>query len=114
MSITTGVGAPRAVFVDYPLGRTAGKPFDTADQADIVGHALDALVTMTEPGSVRRLTSRWSNDDAWKDRAQRSGWVVDGLQPSTANPEADDRSERSDQPQWQSDDDRIAWEFATR
>ena len=29
---------PRATFVDYPLGHSSGKPFDTADQLSIRRH----------------------------------------------------------------------------
>jgi hypothetical protein len=113
LSITTGVGVPRTVFVDYPLGRTAGKPDDVDDQYGIVRAAMTTLLMATVPGTVERLPNRWSADDRWKDRAQRSGWSVDGLTPVVASPEgSDDRAERSDRPQWQTDDDRVAWENA--
>ena len=111
LSITTGVGVPRTVFVDYPLGRTAGKPDDIDDQYGIVRAAMATLLTTTAPGAVVRLQNRWSDDDRWKDQAQRTGWSVDGLTPVGASPEgSDDRAERSDQPQWQTESDRLAWE----
>jgi hypothetical protein len=31
------------MFVDYPLGHSAGKPFDRADQEYIVGSALNGF-----------------------------------------------------------------------
>lgn len=110
LSITTGVGAPRALFVDYPLGRTAGKPDDPDNQADIVDAALHVLATASEPGVIVRWPSPWSEDESWKVRAQRPGWSVDGLFPvpvSTGG--SDDRAERSDEPQWQSEADHLAW-----
>jgi hypothetical protein len=111
LSITTGVGVPRTVFVDYPLGRTAGKPNDADDQYGIVTAAITTLLTAVVPGEVVRLPNRWSDDDRWKERAQRSGWSVDGLTPVVASTEgSDDRAERSDQPQWQTQSDRLAWE----
>ena len=115
LSITTGVGVPRAVYVDYPLGRTAGKPGDAADQDSIVAAALSALVDMTTAGSVKLLDNQWSSNDDWKARAQRPGWSVDGLHAAPLAAEgSDDRADRSDQPQWQSDADRVAWEHANR
>ena len=113
LSITTGVGVPRTVFVDYPLGRTAGKPDDVDDQYSIVRAAITTLLTTTIPGAVVRLPNHWSDDDRWKDRAQRTGWSVDGLTPVVASTVgSDDRAERSDQPQWQKESDRLAWENA--
>jgi hypothetical protein len=110
LSITTGVGVPRTVFVDYPLGHTAGKPADEADQVGIVRAGLRALVETSGPGSVTTLLNRWSDDDSWKERAQRPGWSVDGLTAVTTTDEgSDDRAERSDEPQWQTDADRVAW-----
>jgi hypothetical protein len=99
------------VFVDYPLGHTAGKPTDADDQLGIVRAALSSLADMPGPGRVTTLPNRWSDDDRWKERAQRSGWSVDGLNSVTTTDEgSDDRAERSDAPQWQCDDDRLAWE----
>jgi hypothetical protein len=98
------------LFVDYPLGRTAGKPDDPDNQANIVEAALRVLETASEPGAIVRWPGRWSADESWKVRAQRPGWSVDGLFPvpvSTGG--SDDRAERSDEPQWQSGADRLAW-----
>ena len=74
---------------------------------------MTTLLTATAPGAVVRLPNRWSDDDRWKDRAQRSGWSVDGLTSVEASVEgSDDRADRSDQPQWQTESDRLAWENA--
>ena len=37
---------PRAVFVDYPLGNTAGRPFAPEEQYAITRSAVEALQTM--------------------------------------------------------------------
>ena len=113
LSITTGVGVPRAVFVDYPLGRTSGKPNDPDDQYSIVKAALRALADNDKPGTVRQLTKIWSSDEGWKERAQRPNWNIDGLHAApVSDGGSDDRAERSDAPQWQTESDRVAWENA--
>ena len=85
LSITRSAGAPRAVFLDFPLGRTAGRAFDKAMQRDIVRQALDLLRDATVPGTVIDLDYRWASDDAWKDGVMRG----------------DSRMERFDTPQYQ-------------
>lgn len=60
---------PRAVFVDYPLGNTAGRPFDPANQRAVVLAALETLETATEPGTILDLPFEWKpGDDSWKER----------------------------------------------
>ena len=85
LSITRSVGAPRAVFLDFPLGRTAGRAFDRAMQRDIARHALDLVRDATVPGTVAELDYRWAEDDDWKDGVMRG----------------DSRLERFDTPQYQ-------------
>jgi hypothetical protein len=99
------VNPPRAVFVDFPLGHTAGKPHDADLQDAIVEAALEAFETMEKPGSVDRLPFHWADDDAWKNSVMRpqSG---DG----EGTKDRDDRSERSGEPQYQSEMDRWAVE----
>ena len=41
--ITASAFPPRAVFLNYPLGNTAGRPFDPENQRAVVGAALDLL-----------------------------------------------------------------------
>jgi len=86
---------PRATFVDYPLGHTAGKPFDPGDQLAIMSQALIALETMRVPGQIHRLPNRWSSDDAWK---QQAGAATG----------ADTRRPRDETPQFQTEADRVA------
>ena len=63
---------PRATFVDYPLGHSAGKPFDSADQLGIVRAALQGLETMTRPGEIRALPNQWDAQGEWRSEAART------------------------------------------
>jgi hypothetical protein len=85
------VHPPRAVFLDYPLGHTTGKPHEPGLQRDILVQAFTHFEAFTKPGSIATLSFRWSDDETWKDTAQR------GL---------DDRLPRYDTPQYQTEDDR--------
>ena len=103
LSITAAVNPPRAVYLDFPLGHTAGKPHDKALQRRILRDTLDALVAIDAPGTIRRLPYRWAGDDAWKDSVMR---------PGSGGPAGDDRIERLPDPQYQYGEDRIAAEAA--
>ncbi len=85
---------PRAIFVDYPLGHTVGKPFDKADQLAIVRAVLEGFNALSEAGQVSQLPHRWG-DDNWRTEA--------------ASTEAKDtRQARDDTPQFQLPADREA------
>ncbi len=101
LSITRAVGPPRSVFLDYPLGRTTGKPHQPELQRDIVRSALRAFAELTEPGSVCLLSHRWADDEGWKERANR---------PDSRSPSGGDRrAERHATPQYQCfSDQRLA------
>jgi D-proline reductase (dithiol) PrdB len=64
LDITLLVKPPRAVFVNYPLGNQCGKPFDRANQHEILLAALRCLETSTVPGRVLQLPFRWREDDS--------------------------------------------------
>ena len=102
-SITAAVRPPRAVYLDFPLGHTAGKPHDAAQQRRILRDTLDALVAIDTPGTVRRLPYRWAEDDAWKDSVRR---------PGSDGSSKDDRIERHPDPQYQCEEDRLAAQAA--
>lgn len=87
--------APRAVFVDYPLGHSTGKPFDAADQPGIVRAALGVLESAREPGRIVLLPNRWAADEAWKLEAGRTQGT-------------DTRQARDETPQFQFEADREA------
>ena len=99
-SITRAVGAPRAAFVDYPLGHTAGKPDDPAEQDALVASALRLFETLEAPGEIVPLPFVWSEDDAWKDRVKRPDPTKRG------SSHADDRVARDETPQYQDARDR--------
>ncbi|MEM9175630.1 MAG: hypothetical protein AAGC67_10380 [Myxococcota bacterium] len=101
-SITASVHPPRAVFTDFPLGRTAGKPNDPASQDLIVRAALDHLASAERPGEIRSLDLRWAETDDWKDAVMRPAPAsVDG-DPGRAE---DDRRARTAEPQYQFPED---------
>ena len=91
LDITRAVNPPRAAFLDFPLGHTAGKPGQPELQRRIVADALSIFETMTSPGSVRTLPYRWSDDEGWKVEAYAEG---------------DNRLPRHDTPQYQDEEDR--------
>lgn len=66
LSITRSAGAPRAVFLDFPLGRTAGRAADPAMQRRVALTALDLLRDAEQPGALVELPDSWGDDDAWK------------------------------------------------
>lgn len=100
-SITQAVNPPRAVYLDYPLGQTAGRQGDLAEQKYVMAQALRALEEMTEPGTITDLALEWSEDASWKDRV---------MQPKTTNsPDSgDDRLGRTSLPQYQFPEDEDA------
>lgn len=89
--ITRAVNPPRAAFLDFPLGHTAGKPHAPDLQRRILVEALSSFETMTAPGSMKDLPFRWSEDEEWKAKAFAEG---------------DDRKPRHDTPQYQDEEDR--------
>ncbi len=100
LSITRSVNPPRAVFLDYPLGHTAGKPHDPDLQDRIFEAALSAFETLEAPGTILELPFRWAENDDWKDSVMRPRDLGDGGHQ-------DDRSERSPEPQYQLEADRM-------
>lgn len=91
LDISRAVNPPRTAFLDFPLGHTAGKPGDPALQREIMLEALEAFTSLTEPGSIKMLPFRWSEDNSWQETAMR---------------ERDERLPRLDTPQYQSEEDR--------
>ena len=92
LDITKAVNPPRAVFLDFPLGHTTGKPHDPDLQRAILVEALDAFTSLNKPGSVKILPFQWSQDSAWKEAAMVG--------------KEDDRMPRYDTPQYQCEEDR--------
>ena len=65
------MGTPRAVYLDYPLGQTAGRAGDLAEQNAVLEAACEAFEELSSPGRVIDLPMRWAEDDAWMDRVMR-------------------------------------------
>lgn len=64
--IVESAGVPRFLFSDFPLGNSAGKPFDLASQRAIVSMALDLLDSATAPRTTVQTPFRWAEDASWK------------------------------------------------
>lgn len=60
------VGVPRLLFSDFPLGNSAGKPFDIASQETTLRLALELLAEATAPRSTRQSPLVWADSDEWK------------------------------------------------
>ena len=54
---------PRALHVKFARGSMFGEPLNAERQRRILMDALDALRTMTEPGTIRELPYRWKKPD---------------------------------------------------
>ena len=101
LSITQSVKPPRAVFVDFPLGHTSGKPLAERAQDSLLERTLAAFEAINTAGEIRIFDDCWGADDSWK-------------MPLLA-PGDDARTDRQDQPQYQSDEDaRLAAEALAR
>lgn len=98
-SITASVNPPRAAYLDFPLGHTAGKPNNKPLQRKIMIDALSALDSIQVPGTIRELGYEWSEDDTWKDFAMRA---------KPGGNQSDTRIERSPDPQYQAPEDELA------
>ena len=85
---------PRAVFVDYPLGNSAGRSFDRADQMSVVAGALAAFTQLDRPGQLLTLPNTWPDEDWKRDASSDDG--------------DDTRQPRDTSPQFQSEADREA------
>ena len=97
LDITQSVNPPRAVFIDFPLGHTAGKANEPDLQYLIVHDALNALEEMKSPGSIKILPYRWSEDGSWKTTHLK-----------------DARLPRTSEPQFQFEEDRILYESSKK
>lgn len=84
---------PRALFVDYPLGHTAGRPGQPDEQLKIVGEALRLLHTERGSGAIRQIALTWP--EPWN---------------SGARDRDDSRTIRLDAPQYERAADRLAHE----
>jgi hypothetical protein len=61
-------GVPRFVWSDFPLGNSAGRPFDVESQAQTLELALRLLETAPAARTTVPSPLRWTADAAWKHR----------------------------------------------
>ena len=61
-------GVPRFLFSDFPLGNSAGKPFDVESQAQTLELALRVLESAPGPRTTVQSPQRWTDDAEWKPR----------------------------------------------
>ena len=59
-------GVPRFLFSDFPLGNSAGRPFDPDSQALTLELALRVLEAAPAARTTVQSPLRWSEDAAWK------------------------------------------------
>ena len=109
LSITRAANPPRAAYVDYPLGRTAGKPDQPDQQKALLRTALSAFLRLEQPGTVLMLPEVWTEDDSWKDEVMRPGKNRAG---EATDDDGDNRLERVSDPQYQCERDRALAEAA--
>ncbi len=98
LSITEAVNPPRAVYLDYPLGHTAGRKRNKNEQDAIMTETLKTFASATS-SKVSHLPFEWATDHVWKDTVMRP--QAGSSQSATATTHADNRGERFDTPQYQ-------------
>ena len=67
LDIVARCGVARFHFSDFPLGTSAGKPFDEPSQRATLAGALDLLESATGPRTIVVSPQHWADDDRWKD-----------------------------------------------
>ena len=65
--IVEHVGVPRFLFSDFPLGNSAGKPFDAASQRETLALALDLFESAVGPRATVVSPQTWGSDARWKE-----------------------------------------------
>ena len=64
-------GVPRFVFSDFPLGNSAGLPFEPDMQRRIVELGLELLESARQPRTTVQTPFVWSGDPGWRDSYAR-------------------------------------------
>jgi hypothetical protein len=59
-------GVPRFLFSDFPLGNSAGRPFDVESQALTLELALRVLESAPGARTTVQSPLRWRDDPTWK------------------------------------------------
>jgi D-proline reductase (dithiol) PrdB len=76
--ISHAVAPPRSVFVHHPLGHQTGAPGDAAGQRALVRAALEAGLSIRQPGEIVELPQRWRGDAGWEERAYSAAHTPTG------------------------------------
>ena len=59
-------GVPRFLFSDFPLGNSAGRPFDVESQTATLELALRVLESAPAGRTTVQSPQRWRDDASWK------------------------------------------------
>ena len=59
-------GVPRFLFSDFPLGNSAGRPFDAESQAETLELALRVLESAPAARTTVQSPQRWNGAASWK------------------------------------------------
>jgi hypothetical protein len=60
-------GVPRFLFSDFPLGNSAGRPFDVESQARTLELALRLLESAPAARTTLQSPLQWNGEPTWKD-----------------------------------------------
>ena len=63
--IAASAGNPRQVFLNYPLGNSAGRPNDPENQRSVLRAGLKLLEDAESPGIIVDLPYTWSDSREW-------------------------------------------------
>jgi D-proline reductase (dithiol) PrdB len=61
--LTAAVGAPRAIFLRWPLGHPLGEADHPAQQRSVIFAALQQLLTAQAPGMIVEPGWRWRREE---------------------------------------------------
>ena len=98
--ITLAAKTPRACFLDFPIGHTTGKPASLDLTYEIVAQAI-SLIERDSIRTLEHLAYHWDDSDDWKDDVFPAG----GSRELEDLDVIDERLERSEEPQYQSQSD---------
>ena len=101
------MGTPRAVYLDYPLGQTAGRAGDLAEQNAVLDAACKAFEELSSPGRIIDLPMRWAEEDTWKDRVMTPDAAHETPGQALGSLSGDQRTPREATPQYQSRQDEV-------
>jgi len=66
--IAASAGNPRQVFLNYPLGNSAGRPNDPENQRSVLRAGLKLLEDAERPGIIVDLPYTWSDSGEWMEK----------------------------------------------